>query len=303
MDNFSGANIADFAAHGLDSANSFCGGSLSIAGSAGQPCAAFPGKNKFLGTNQMLYPVGRSTYNALQTSLKTHLGNPFRGAQGLDMQVSYAFSGYEATAQDSDFINSAEDTNAATHFIGPNALDRTHQISYGGTLDLPKSFRVSVMSHFYSPLPLNLRLPTTGEAGGIFVTDVTGDGTGDGTAVSNGNGFGDLLPGTNLGSYGRTNSPAGLAKLITAYNQQLAGTATPAGRALINAGIVNASQLSDLGGVMQPLQVPAPGQVELAWLKSLDLRASWQLKIRERFMIEPSVAFFNAIRYWCQRYN
>ncbi len=48
---------------------------------------------------------------------------------------------------------------------------------------------------------------------------------------------------------------------------------------------------------MQPLQVPAPGQVELAWLKSLDLRASWQLKIRERFMIEPSVAFFNAFNF------
>ena len=44
-------------------------------------------------------------------------------------------------------------------------------------------------------------------------------------------------------------------------------------------------------------QVPAPGQVELAWLKSLDLRASWQLKIRERFMIEPSVAFFNAFNF------
>ncbi len=70
------------------------------------------------------------------------------------------------------------------------------------------------------------------------MTDVTGDGTGDGTAVSNGNGFGDLLPGTNLGSYGRTNSPASLAKLITAYNQQLAELPTPAGRALINAGIV-----------------------------------------------------------------
>jgi len=289
------ANIADFAANGLDSANSFCGGSPCWLN--GQPNAAFPGKNKFLGTNQMLYPVGRSTYNALQTSLKTHLGNPFRGAQGLDMQVSYAFSGYEATAQDSDFINSAEDTNNATHFIGPNALDRTHQISYGGTLDLPKSLRVSLISHFYSPLPLNLRLPTTGQAGGIFVTDVTGDGTGDGTAVSNGTGLGDLLPGTKLGAYGRSKSPGGLAKLITAYNQQLAGTATPAGQALINAGIVRASQMSDLGGVLQPLQVPAPGQVELAWLKSLDLRASWQLKIRERFMIEPSVAFFNAFNF------
>ncbi len=37
--------------------------------------------------------------------------------------------------------------------LGPNALDRTHQISYGGTLDLPKSFRVSVMSAFLQPPP------------------------------------------------------------------------------------------------------------------------------------------------------
>ena len=292
------ANIADFAANGLDSANSFCGGlPCPNAAQPDAPRAAFPGKNKFLGTNQMLYPVGRSTYNALQTSLKSHLGNPFRGAQGLDMQVSYSFSRYEATAQDSDFINSPEDTNRPTHFIGPNALDRTHQLSFGGTLDLPKSLRVSVISHFYSPLPLNLRLPTTGLAGGIFVTDVTGDGTGDGTSVSNGNGFGDLLPGTKLGAFGRTYNPQSLAKLITAYNQQLAEKPTPAGQALLNQGILTPAQLSDLGGVMQPLAVPAPGQVGLAWLKSLDLRASWNFKIRERFSIQPSVAFFNALNF------
>ncbi|HEX3320039.1 MAG TPA: carboxypeptidase regulatory-like domain-containing protein [Terriglobales bacterium] len=292
---FNPANISDFAANGLDSADSFCGGLPCWLN--GQPDAAFPGKNKFLGTNQMLFPVGRSIYNALQTSLKTHLGTPFRGAQGLDMQVSYSFSRYEATAQDSDFINSPEDANSPTHFRGPNGLDRTHQISFGGTLDLPRSFRVSFISHFYSPLPLDLRLPTTGAAGGIFVSDITGDGTGDGTAVSNGNGFGDLLPGTKLGAYGRTVSPQGLSKIITAYNQQLAGTPTPAGQALINAGILTKAQLSDLGGVLQPLNVPPPGQVELAWLKTFDLRASWQLKVRERFVVEPSAALFNVFNF------
>ena len=149
------------------------------------------------------------------------------------MQVSYSFSRYEATAQDSDFINSPEDTNRPTHFIGPNALDRTHQLSFGGTLDLPKSLRVSVISHFYSPLPLNLRLPTTGLAGGIFVTDVTGDGTGDGTSVSNGNGLETCCPEPSWALSVAAYNPQSLAKLITAYNQQLAEKPTPAGQALL----------------------------------------------------------------------
>jgi hypothetical protein len=289
------ASIADFAANGLDSANAFCGGLPCWLN--GTPNAAFPGKNKFLGTNQMLFPVGRSEYDGLQTSLKTHLGNPFRGAQGLDMQVSYAFSYYKATAQDSDFINSAEDNNRPTKFIGPNGLDRTHQVSFGGTLELPWYFRLSFISHFYSPLPLDVRLPSNGEAGGIFRTDVTGDGTGDGTSVSNGNGLTDLVPGTKLGDFGRYLSPQGLTRLVTAYNQQLAGTPTPAGQALIAEGIVTRDQLFRLGGVQPFLNPVPPGQIGLAWLKSLDLRASWRLRVRERFSIEPSVAFFNVFNF------
>jgi hypothetical protein len=49
--------------------------------------------------------------------------------------------------------------------------------------------------------------------------------------------------------------------------------------------------------VLQPLNVPPPGQVELAWLKTFDLRASWQLKVRERFVVEPSAALFNVFNF------
>jgi hypothetical protein len=45
------------------------------------------------------------------------------------------------------------------------------------------------------------------------------------------------------------------------------------------------------------LVVPAAGQVELGWLKTFDLRASWQLKLRERFIIEPSAALFNVFNF------
>src|SRR3989475_2375139 len=193
----SNASIADFAINGLDSGNSLCGGfPCSL---VKQPAAAFPGTNKNLGTNQMLFPIGRSVYNGLQMSLKQNLNLANGRIKRANLQLSYAFSRYVATAQDTDFINFAEDNNHPTQFIGPNGLDRKHQISFGGTVELPYSLRLSVISHFYSPLPLNLRLPTSGLAGGIFITDVTGDGTGDGTAVSNGGG-GELVPGTKLGA-------------------------------------------------------------------------------------------------------
>jgi len=282
--------IADFATNGLDSGDSLCGG---------VPCpnAAFAGINPNLGTNQMLFPVGRSVLNALQVSLKQNMRNPMRGIKYLNLEVSYQFSRYVSTARDSDFINFAEDNNSPTGFIGPNALDRTHQLSFGGTMDLPFHFRVSVISHFYSPLPLNLRLPVSGNPGGIFVTDVTGDGTGDGSGnVSNG-GVGDLVPGTKLGAFGRSTSVSGLNNLINNYNANFAGQPTPAGNTLINAGLFTLQQLQGLGGVQQSL-VPVPaGEVGQDWLRAFDFKLTWPYAIKERYKIEPGISFYNVFNF------
>jgi hypothetical protein len=291
------ATIVDFAQHGLDSADVFCGGApCGLVNGVDGPRAAFPGRNKFLGANQMLFPVGRSKYTGWQMSLKQNAKNPFRGVKAMNLQVSYALSRYEATAQDSDFVSYAESANNPTLYQGPNGLDRRHQLSFGGTVELPWLTRVSVLSHFYSPLPQSLRLPTSGNAGGIFVTDVNGDGTGDGSAVSNG-GLGDLLPGTKLGAFGRTASASGLNALITNYNNTQAGTVTPAGQTLITNGLLTQTQLFSLGGVQQPLQQAPSGQVGLAWMKALDVTAGWEFKVREKVRIEPSVSIFNAFNF------
>src|SRR4029077_4248237 len=125
----------------------------------------FPGINGNLGANQMLLPIGRSVYNGLQTSLRQTLRNPLPGLKSFDLQVSYSFSKYVSTARDSDFVNFAQDYRNPTGFIGPNALDRTHQFSFGGTAELPWNLRMTMIGHFYSPLALNLNLP----GGGIFV--------------------------------------------------------------------------------------------------------------------------------------
>jgi hypothetical protein len=279
------ATIADFAANGLDSGNSLC---------QGFPCpnAAFPGINESLGSNQMLFPIGRSVYNGLQLSLKQDAKNPLPGIRYLNLEVSYSLSRYDSTARDGDFINFATDNDNPLKFVGPNGLDRTHQLSFGGTADLPKSFRVSLIGHFYSALPVNLTLNPTGAAGGIFATDVTGDGTGDGTGASSG-GVGDLLPGTNVGSFGHGINGSSINKTITNYNNNFAGQPTPAGQQLISSGLFTLAQLQALGGVQQPVPLAPGNEANMGWLKDLDFSFSWVYKIKERFELEPKVTFFN----------
>src|SRR5262249_6375676 len=83
-----GATIADFASNGLDSGNVICGGGSFAAGGCnpsgapgGDILPAFGGINPQLGTNQMLFPAGRSTFNALETSLRANVRNPFSGVR------------------------------------------------------------------------------------------------------------------------------------------------------------------------------------------------------------------------------
>jgi len=297
-----GATIVDFASHpapkgtlayGLDSGYFLCGGG---------PCAgaAFPGVSNAVGANEMLFPIGRSVYNGLQMALKQDVANPVRGIKHLNLQVSYALSRYVANARDSDFINTATDFANPTKYIGPNALDRTHQISFGGFIDLPVGFQIGFTSHFDSPLPSNVTLPVSGLPGGIFQTDVTGDGTGDGAAANN-RGAGDLLPGSNIGSFGRDFGPNGLNNAINKFNTTMVGQATPAGQVLISNGLFTLSQLQALGGVIAggtgPLQPVPAGAIGQAWLRTFDLSLSWGYKIKERVELRPAVSFFNLFNF------
>jgi hypothetical protein len=292
-----GATIVDFAANGLDSGYSLCGGG---------PCpdAAFGGianganGTTALGGNQMLFPIGRSVLNALQLSLRQAVHNPIKGIRYFNLQVSYQLSRYDSQAADGDFINSAFDYANPSKYFGPNGLDRTHQISFGGIMDLPMHFRGSVIGHFYSALPTTLTLAPTGLAGGMFVTGVNGDGTGDGYGPNGSNGtLGSILPGTNLGSYGRGVDGSNINNAISRYNQTFAGNPTPAGQALINAGLLTASQLKQLGGVMPVVNQAPADQANNTWLRDFDLSLNWTYKIKERVEIQPGVSFFNLMNF------
>jgi len=294
-----GALITDFAKNGLDSGYVLC---------VGFPCAAaaFPGINNAVGANEMLFPIGRSVYNGLQMTLKQNVAKPLPGVKHVNLQVAYSFSRYVATARDNDFSTFATDFANPAHYIGPNALDRTHQLSFGGYMDLLAGFQLGLTAHFDSPLPSNVTLPVSGLPGGIFQTDVTGDGTGDG-GVSN-RGVGDLLPGTNVGGFGRSFGVSGLNQLINNFNTKMVGQPTPAGQVLISNGLFTLNQLQALGGVIGgstpsatapfgPLQLAPSGAIGQAWLRTFDLSLNWRYRIKETVELRPGVSFFNLFNF------
>ena len=110
----------------------------------GGPCpnAAFPGINPNVGANQLLFPIGRSVYNGLQSSLRQNVHTPLPGIKYLSLQVSYAFS-VMFPKRGTATLSISPKTLLILKYIGPTGLDRTHQLSFGGTMDLPAGFRLT----------------------------------------------------------------------------------------------------------------------------------------------------------------
>jgi hypothetical protein len=283
-----GATIFDYAGNGLTTDQDF---GQSCVAALGYACA-FHGINPNQGQAFALKPIGRSVYNALQAKLVQNVANPVKGVKAANFQVSYSFSNFSNTGgiqltgtsgdSDQDFVLQSADNDKSGRYYGPALLDRTHQISFGGYVDVPAGFRLGLLAHFYSPLSAPIVAQTSGNPGEIFLTDYSGDGT-----------YGDPLPGTHFGQFDRGTSASGLTKLIDNYNANVAGTPTPAGKALIASGLVSASQLTALQGVSPTFSDPVPGQVNFGWLNTVDLKLAWRHAIKERVTFEPSVGFYN----------
>ena len=316
-----GASITDFASNGLDSSGQFLSGfSVPLFGLTPDTGAAFPGINPLVGRNTMFFPSGRSVYNGLQMSLRSRIDHPVRGVQGVNFQLSYALSSFKSNVPygngigDQDFLPLAASFTSPTSFFGPASQDRTHQISFGTIFDTWRGARISFIGHFDSPFAQSLWLPSgAGTSGEIFRTDVNGDGEFGGASQTSNNGYGDILPGTQVGAFGRDVSPGDLNKVINSYLTNSAGQLTPAGQALVTANLFTTSQLQTLGAVTpgacdangNPINTTQPscialapnGNVGLGWLKSFDLTFAWPIRIKERFTIEPSVSAFNIFNF------
>jgi hypothetical protein len=289
------ATINDFASNNLDSGN---------AANGSQPASilhqdpnttgpAFPGANPLVGEGQFIEPNGRSGYDALQVVFREQKAHPARGILTSNFQVSYSFSraisstGALGYAGDQFFTATPFDQDNPTQFMGPSALDHTHEISFGGSFRPKYGPQIGMIGHYYTPPPGNLNLvtPDGTTTGGIFKTDVTGDGL-----------INDLVPGTNPGYYMRQYKGNTLNNLIGQYNSTSAGQLTPAGQSLVNAGIFTASQLRALGGVTPTLASVNGTAIENSSFRNVDVNFSYPISLRrfrEGVSLEPVIAFYN----------
>lgn len=270
------ASISDFGANGLGAGSALDG-------------AAFQGMNPNFRGMGFIQSQGLSTYNALTVNLRGRLGGfgPFRGMTG---NFSYALSRFKSSGVDQEFISASAFNDAPTKFFGAAGLDRTHQFSMGLLVDLPWRFKLGTSTRITSALSQSAFISCTDcGAAEIFLSDLDGDGNTE-----------DPLTGTNRGAFGRTvKDGQALNALIGAFNQQVSnGSLTPAGQALVSAGLFTQAQLRDLGAVFNggaPVALAPANQVGLDSFINTDIRLSWAYKIKERVEIQPMVEIFNLL--------
>ena len=305
-----GATMSNYAGNGLGSSADM--GGVSCFSALGYNCA-FGGVNPSAPPLGFLSPVGRSVYNGLQMKLVENVKNPFRGAKAVNYTISYALSRFAntgggvgadspvtAASGDQDFIVPALDNANVNRYFGPSTLDRTHQLSFGGFIDLRGGFQWGVIAHFDSPFSTTLTVPNTGSgAGEIFRTDFTGDGTTQ-----------DPIPGTKVGNFDRGIDNSKINTVITNFNNNVVGQPTPAGQVLIANGLFTQAQLATpanavtgypgFGGTANggiPLALAPPGQVNYSWLRTFDSTLAWTYNIKEKLTIKPSISVYNLFNF------
>ena len=248
---------------------------------------AFVGEFPFLnGPISVIVPSGISEYNALQIRLTKRFSSIGSFARNAIFDVNYALSRFNGIAGDQDFLpgTAFNDDFLNPRNFGPTTLDRTHQLSVNAQADLPWGLNISTITALRTALPVTPFL-TLGFGGSteVLFTDLDGDGT-----------FQDILPGAERGSFGRSiGSISELNEIIGSFNGQFAGQITPAGQALVNAGVFTENQLRQLGFIVQPIDPAPAGQVMNDSFITTDIRIAKNINIGERVRILPLVEIFN----------
>jgi hypothetical protein len=296
---------AAFSAAGLDS---------NSATTNGAPCSfcAFPGITPFganrtgngggngsLGTLDTLSSIGRSVYSGWQGKLVQRFTNVMQGVRAANVQIAYTYSKFTSEDGDQDFPSVATNNDLPLLFKGPNGLDRKHQFSIGSTFDMKWGIKFNVVSRFYSPLAQTLRMPELTSGGEIFASDWMGAGLGSGAAP-------EPLEGTQIGQFMRGTNISNLQHVISNYNTSFAGQYTPAGHCLVAdqscpgsapVAVMTPTDMAALGWVTPTIPSVQQGAADSPWLKTVDLRLAWPIKISDRFTISPSASVFNVLNF------
>jgi len=285
-----GAQITDFAGNGLDSGvTNLSSQPASAFGLTPNTGAAFAGQNPLLGQGLFLLPIGKAGYDALSVVFHEQKSHPAPFIDSANIQIAYNLSravGNSGGGSDSFFSSGSFDWDNPSAYVGRVGLDHKHQVTFGSYLALKYGARVGMVGHFYSAAPTNLTLDAPNTTGNIFQNDITGDGT-----------TSDLAPGTLPGSYMHDVKPGTLKGYITNFNNTEANTLTPAGQALVSAGLFTSGQLVSIGGAIQPLsQLPQAQALGNPAIRAFDLNLSYPLRLkrfREGVSLEPGISFYN----------
>jgi hypothetical protein len=286
-----GATITDFANEGLDSGIVYLGGeSASANGVTPATGAAFAGANPNVGEGSFILPVGKSAYNALQIVMQQQKQHPFRGIVSSNMQISYSLSQAVTNSKggSNEFFagSGAYNQDNVNKYFGRNDIDHTNQISFAGSITVKHGLQIGGVGHFFSAPPSTLTLGAVTGGAQIFKTDVDGDGT-----------TGDLVPGTNPGAYMHAIKGAGLQQLINNYNATQAGTLTPAGQAVVSAGLFTQAQLVALGATKQLLAPVPANPIKNAATRTFDASLKYPIhffsRFREGLVLTPGINMYN----------
>jgi hypothetical protein len=77
----------------------------------------------------------------------------------------------------------------------------------------------------------------------------------------------------------------------------VADTPTPAGQALVAAGLLTTADLQGLQGVIPWVAPAPPNAVGAGFFKEVSMVLSWPIKVRENLSIEPSMSAFNVFNF------
>jgi hypothetical protein len=254
-------------------------------------------------TRARLIQGGYSLYNGLQVQLNGRLGTDdtsylrigeHRLLHGVEYTVSYALSKAEATSGSGrqEFItNTTRNNSQYNRDFGPTGNDRTHLFGAGLNIHTIGGFQLNNVFRFGSAPPVTLFVPFTDTFSAtnyLFTTDLNGDGGSTATR-------GDVLPGTNIGDLGsRIGSWKELNRIISVFNSNYAGTLTPHGARLVQAGLFTQDQLVALGATVKAIQpVPENNPWPFQGRFSADLRLTRPINILERVKVEPYLEVFN----------
>jgi Carboxypeptidase regulatory-like domain len=227
----------------VDAANFFPGnGAPIILGDGRAPTSAIT----------LITSDGFSRYRALTLKVDK------RFAQRYQLTGGYALSRLETSTADGLGLGAGALVNRnpkANFGVGP--LDRTHRLTLNGIVELPKGFRVSMISTWNSSVPVTALVGSA---------DVNGDGIN-----------GDLLTNTRRGDVGRSiNSVAKLNDAIHAYNLSFAGK-------------------RNLRNQLLPFVPDVADNIKFGdSFISQDLQLSYVLKLRDRVKLEATAQLFNA---------